>query len=43
MRSKSAEPIGRRVRPTSMLLDILAIVVCVFAAWWLIATAPDLH
>ncbi|ATW60807.1 membrane protein [Gordonia phage BENtherdunthat] len=26
-----------------MLLDILAIVVCVFAAWWLIATAPDLH
>ncbi|QTF81740.1 membrane protein [Gordonia phage BeeGee] len=37
------EPSDRRLRPTPMLLDVLAIIVCVAAAWWLIATAPDLH
>ncbi|AMS03348.1 hypothetical protein SEA_KITA_35 [Gordonia phage Kita] len=26
-----------------MLLDILAIIVCLVAACWLIATAPDLY
>ncbi|QCW22221.1 hypothetical protein PP485_gp36 [Gordonia phage ThankyouJordi] len=36
----SREPIGRRQRPSCMLYDILAIIVTVCAACWLVLTAP---
>ncbi|QWY84304.1 hypothetical protein SEA_JALAMMAH_37 [Gordonia phage Jalammah] len=36
MRSKSWEPIGRRLRPIGMLFDILAILVCLCAGGWLV-------
>ncbi|QFP96646.1 hypothetical protein PP512_gp30 [Gordonia phage Denise] len=37
------EPDGRRVRPTPMLYDILAITICIATAWWLTTTPPTSH
>ncbi|QAY17559.1 membrane protein [Gordonia phage Bradissa] len=34
------EPDGRRMRPTPMLYDILAIIALVAVACWLVTTAP---
>ncbi|AYQ99175.1 hypothetical protein PBI_BIALOTA_33 [Gordonia phage Bialota] len=34
------EPFARPLRPTSMLLDILAVTICIATAWWLTTTPP---
>lgn len=36
------EPSGRRLRPSCMFFDVLALIICVCAACLLYITAPDL-
>ncbi|QLF83841.1 membrane protein [Gordonia phage Moosehead] len=37
------EPFGRRLRPTPMLYDILAIIACLCGGYWLTTTPPTSH
>ncbi|QDH47635.1 membrane protein [Gordonia phage Madeline] len=38
--TSTVEPLGRGARQTCMLFDILAITICITAAWWLTTTPP---